>query len=87
MPPRKRVTASGEIVDEEIPEEPLPSGLPPISEPPPPPPPPPPEPKDYSYANIGGVFICKACENTKHTDPVARKELCSVADPSCPRSQ
>ncbi len=83
MPPRKRVTASGEIVDEEIPEEPLPSGLPPILEPPPPPP----EPKDYSYANIGGVFICKACESTKHTDPVARKELCSVADPSCPRNQ
>jgi hypothetical protein len=83
--PRKRFTDAGEIVEEEISGEeevalaPSPEDdvLPFI---------PPPE-KDYNFIAKGNVLICNACQNTRHTDPLARKDLCSAADPNCPRNK
>lgn len=42
--------------------------------------------RDYGFSASNGVFTCKACQQTKHTDPVKGKELCPVADTNCPRN-
>lgn len=85
MASRKKVTESGEMVDEEIPEDAIQAAIEP--NPTLTPPPSPSEPKDYKFSLVNGVMLCGACQSTRHTDPVARKDLCAIADPDCPRNK
>jgi hypothetical protein len=53
-------------------------------------PPPPPQidvtPGDYSFQVIENIYYCKACGQSRHTDPIAQKDLCPVEDTKCPRN-